>query len=187
MDQHDKKQEPIAEVEATKSPFDTFGVAIFLVVLVEIILLIGLNLYQKSRYESLTKELNSHKQTLASAEYASLNNQLEEVLAGQKILQTTLASKVKWSQFYHLLNGVTPKNVKINSIQLNANGSFRAEGQTPTLSTLAQLLVAWQKGTDAAPTPFSDAKLSTNGYVNDGGNRTVGFSVVGSIDLSRMK
>lgn len=188
MDHHDqKKQEDITGVEVTKNPFDTFGVAVFLVVVVEIVLLIGLNLYQKSRFESLSKQLSAHQTTLASAEFSTLNTQLEEVLAGQKLLQTTLASKVKWSEFYKLLNNVTPKNVKVNSIQVNVNGTFRIEGETPTMTTLAQLLVAWQKGTTAAPTPFASAKLNGNGFASDNGNRVVSFSISGTLNQARLK
>lgn len=187
MDRHDQKQETIASVEATKHPFDTFGVAIFLVVLVEIILLVGLNLYQKSRAQNLGRQLNEAKQTLATPEYAKLNNQLEEVLAGQQKLQTVLAGKAQWSKFYSLLNGVTPKNVKINSIQVSNSGTFRIEAETPTLSTLAHALVAWQNGTAAATTPFSSVKLNANGYASDRGSRIVTFSVSGTINLSRMK
>jgi hypothetical protein len=189
LDTHDKKPETekIAEVEVKRSPFDTFGVAIFLVVLVQIVILIGLNLYQKSRAASLSAQLNGHRTTLASPGYVELNTQLEEVLSGQRLLQETLAGKVKWSLFYHQLNAVTPKNVKVNSVQVGANGTFRLEGETPTLASLAQALVAWQKGTAAAPTPFANVKLNSNGYANDGNNRVVSFSVSGSLNIGGLK
>lgn len=183
----DKKQEDIAQVEATKSPFDTFGVAIFLVVLVEILLLVGLNLYQKSRSQTIGNKISESQKTLASPDYATLNTQLEEVLSGQKLLQTVLANKISWSRFYSMLNAVTPKNVKVNSVQLNANGTFRIEGETQTMSSLAQALVAWQKGSAAAPTPFADAKLSNNGFGTKDGNRIVSFSVSGSLNLGVLK
>ncbi len=182
-----KDQEEIAQVEATKSPFDTFGVAIFLVVLVEILLLVGLNLYQKSRSQTIGNKISENQKTLALPEYAGLNTQLEEVLAGQKLLQTVLASKVNWSQFYAMLNAVTPKNVKVNSVQLNTNGTFRLEGETQTMSSLAQALVAWQKGSTAAPTPFTAAKLSNNGFATKDGNRIVSFSITGSLNLGVLK
>lgn len=188
MDPQDhKKQEEIAAVEPHKSPFDTFGVAIFLVVLVEIVVLVGLNLYQKSRFQSLSEQLSAHQTTLASAEYATLNTQLEEVLAGQKLLQGVLADKLKWPQFYAQLNASTPKNVKINSVQIGASGAYRIDAQTPTMTSLAQTLVAWQKGSAAAPTPFESAKLSSNSFGTDGGNRVVNFTVSGTINLARLK
>ncbi|QQG49998.1 MAG: hypothetical protein HZB70_00205 [Candidatus Berkelbacteria bacterium] len=188
MAQNDQKnQEEIAQVEATKSPFDTFGVAIFLVVLVEILLLIGLNLYQKSRAQTIGNKISASQKTLASPEYTTLNTQLEEVLAGQKLLQTVLDSKVNWSQFYTMLNAVTPKNVKVNSIQLNVNGTFRLDGETQSMSSLAQALVVWQKGSTAAPTPFSSAKLSNNGFATKDGNRIVSFTISGSLNMGVLK
>lgn len=188
MDQQDrKKQEEIAAVEPQKSPFDTFGVAIFLVVLVQLVVMFGLNIYQKGRFEKLSEQLSAHQTTLASSEYSTLNTQLEEVLAGQSLLQSALADKVKWAQFYTLLNNVTPKNVRVTSAQISTNGSYRIDGQTPTMTTLAQLLVAWQKGTDTAPTPFSTVELASNAFGTDGGNRTVNFSITGTINLGRLQ
>jgi cytochrome c-type biogenesis protein CcmH/NrfG len=188
VDQQDrKKQEEIAAVEPHKSPFDTFGVAIFLVVVVQLVVMVGLNIYQKGRYQNLTDQLVAHQTTLASAENATLNTQLEEVLAGQTLLQSSLAEKVKWAQFYTLLNAVTPKNVRVTSAQVSTNGSYRIDGQTPTMTTLAQLLVAWQKGTEAAPTPFSTVELASNSFGTEGGNRTVNFSITGTINLGRLQ
>lgn len=188
MDQQDrKKQEEIAAVEPHKGLFDTFGVAIFLVVLVQLVVMIGLNVYQKSRYQNLSDQLSTHQTKLASAEYSTLNTQLEEVLAGQKVLETVLAEKVQWSKFYTLLNGVTPKNVRITSAQLGASGSIRIDGQTPTLTSLAQLLVAWQKGTSAAPTPFSSVELASNSFGTEGSNRVVTFSITGTVNVGSLR
>lgn len=188
MDRQDQnKQEDIATVEAAKNPFDTFGVAIFLVVLVEVVLLFGLNLYYKSRTESLSQKLNEHQATLASAEFSTLNTQLEEVLEGQELLKTALASRVKWSNFYSMLNAVTPKNVRINNIQVGNTGTFRADGETASLSSLAQAIVAWQEGSPSAPTPFSNVALSSNSFSNVDGRRVVIFSITGTADMGRLK
>lgn len=182
-----KNQEPISDLEVTKHPFDTFGVAVFLVVLVEIVLLVGLNLYQKSRAEALTKELNVHQNTIASADYATINTQLEEVLAGRQTLQSALAAKVRWAQFYNMVNAVTPKNVHVATLQVNNNGTFRAEGQTTSLSSLAQALVAWQKGSGQIATPFSTVTLNANGFTSDGGRRLVTFSISGNINMGAIR
>jgi hypothetical protein len=188
VDQQDrKKQEEIAEVEPVKGPFDTFGVAIFLVVLVQLVVMMGLNIYQKGRFQNLSDQLTAHQTTLASEQYGTLNTQLEEVLDGQQLLQTALAQKVNWAQFYTLLNASTPKNVRVTSVQIGQNGSVRIDGQTPTLTTLAQLLLAWQKGTTAAPTPFSSVELSSNSYATEGSGRVVGFTITGTINLGRLQ
>ncbi len=188
MDQQDrKKQEEIAAVEPHKSPFDTFGVAIFLVVLAQLIVIIGLNLYQKGRFTTMSDRLAQSQATLASPEYAGVNAQLDQVLAGQERLQKTLSTKVRWSQFYTLLNGVTPKNVRISALQLGEGGTFRADGQTPSMASLAQLLVAWQKGTETAPTPFSTVVLASNSIGAEGGDRAVNFSITGSVNLGRLQ
>lgn len=188
MDQQDrKKQEEIAAVEPHKSPFDTFGVAIFLVVVVQLLVMVGLNIYQKGRFQNLTDQLSAQQTKLSSAEYVTLNTQLEEVLAGQSLLASSLSEKVKWAQFYTLLNNVTPKNVRVTSAQISTNGSYRIDGQTPTMTTLAQLLVAWQKGTSTAPTPFSSVELASNSFGVEGGNRSVNFSITGSINIGRLQ
>lgn len=190
MDSQDRKKpehEEIAAVEPHKGPFDTFGVAIFLVVLVQLVVMVGLNIYQKGRYQNLSEQLSAHQTTLASPEYSTLNTQLEEVLAGQKVLESVLAEKVQWSKFYTLLNGITPKNVRITSAQLGAGGSFRIDGQTPTLTTLAQALVAWQKGTAAAPTPFASAELASNSFGTEGTARVVNFSITGTINMGSLQ
>ncbi len=188
MDRQDQTNQPdIAPVEAVKNPFDTFGVAIFLVVLVEVILLFGLNLYYKSRTQSLSQKLIEHQATLASAEFSTLNTQLEEVLEGQDLLKTALASRVQWSKFYLMFNAVTPKNVRINTMQVSDTGTFRADGETASLSSLAQAIVAWQKGSASAPTPFSKIILSSNSFSNIEGRRVVAFSISGTADLGRIK
>jgi len=188
LDQQDrKKQEEIAAVEPHKSPFDTFGVAIFLVVLVQLVVMVGLNIYQKGRYQNLSEQLAAHQTTLASDQYSTLNTQLEEVLAGQNALETALAGKVKWAQLYTLLNAVTPKNVRVTSMQMGASGNYRIDGNTPSMTTLAQLLVAWQKGTAAAPTPFASVELASNSFATEGGSRVVNFSITGTFNLGRLQ
>lgn len=188
MDSQDrKKQEEIAAVEPHKSPFDTFGVAIFLVVLVQLVVMVGLNIYQKGRFTNLSNQLSAHQTTLASAEYSTLNAQLEEVLAGQKTLESALAEKVNWGRFYGLLNSATPKNVRVTSLQVSTGGAIRIDGQTPTMSTLAHLLVAWQKGTDAAPTPFTTIELSGNSFGTEGGSRVVNFTMTGTVNVGGLK
>ena len=186
MDTHDKKhtdsgQAEIAAVKAGKPIIDTFGTVIFFVVVIEIILIFGLNLYQDSRIKSLSSRLTTQKQTLSTAENVTINTQINEVLDGADSLKTVLNGKVKWSKFYTLLNAVTPKNSRVTALNITESGTFNAEGVTTSLSDLAKVLVAWEKGTDSIQTPFANVVLNSNGYSEVDGNRIVTFSVSGSV------
>jgi len=186
LDTHDKRhvdseKAEIASVHSGKPIIDTFGTVIFFVVVVEILLVFGLNLYQTSRIESLNTKLSGLKQTIAQKENATLNTQINEVLDGSDNLRTVLESKVKWSKFYTLFNAVTPKNTRVVSLNITESGTFNAEGVTTSLSDLAKVLVAWDKGTDSISSPFTSVTLNSNGYTEEDGNRVVTFTVSGSI------
>lgn len=192
MDTQDRRhdQEPkedIASVEAGKPVIDSFGTLVFFVVVVEIVLVIFLNLYQKSRISTLTTKLQADKTALAAPENATLNTQVNEVLDGSDQLKNVLSSKTHWSKFYTYLNAVTPKSVKLSGLSISEAGTFRAEGTTSSLSTLAQLLVAWRDGTDSVPTPFSSLDLNSNGFSDNGGAHLVTFSISGQINTGILK
>lgn len=192
MDTQDRRhsaaaREDIASVAATKPVIDTFGVLIFFVIVVEIVLVLGLNLYQKSRIDSLTTKLQAAKTTLAAPENATLNTQVNEVLDGNDQLKTVLAQKVHWSKFYTLLGGVTPKNVKLTGLTIAETGSFRAEGSTDSLTSLAQLLVAWRQGTTDIATPFTGISLNSNGFSDQGDHRVVTFSISGQVNTGALQ
>lgn len=192
MDTHDRvaapaKQEEISTVDDVAKPLDSFGRVIFFVILVEALLMIGLNLYQKSRLTTLTKELQTKQAELNSEPYRLLNSQVEEVLTGNDQLKIVLASKVNWTKFYSQLNAVTPKNVRLSSISVSESGSFRADGETASLSSLAQALVVWRQGSESVTTPFSSIALNNNGYSSDGSARRVTFSITGQVDLAKLK
>lgn len=186
MDTHDRKQSDahsadIASVHSGRPVIDTFGIVIFFVVLVEIALIFGLNLYQQSRVTTLDKKLTQQKQVISSAENSAINRQIDEVLEGSVKLDQVLGSKVKWSTFYTLLNAVTPKNVRVTGLTITESGTFNAEGTTSSLNDLARLLVAWQSGTESIQTPFSDVTLNSNGYSESASGRIVTFTVSGNV------
>lgn len=180
------REEAIAAVEQVTQPLDTFGRIVFLVIILEIILVIGLNLYEKSRLNTITQDLATKQQTLASADYATLNNQVNDVIAGQEKLKVILSSKINWANFYSQLDAVTPKDVRFTSVSISQSGSFKASGETATLSSLAHALVAWQSGAGTAITPFSSIALNSDGYTADGANRRVTFAISGQINLSSL-
>lgn|GEM_PF-1458529 len=177
------KEEKISPLSSGRRVIDTFGNIIFFVIVIEIILLFGLNLYQKSRISALTKQLGEKQAQLNQPENRVINTQIEEVLEGQDALSRALKSKVKWANFYSQLNAVTPKNVRFTSVSLNDSGVFRGDGFTPTMSDLARALVAWQTGAESIATPFSSLELNNNGFITQGSQRLVSFSVSGQINL----
>lgn len=194
MDTHDKlhapaeaDKEPIATIDDVAKPLDTFGKIVFLIIIVEIVLMVGLNLYQKSRVATLTKSIEDRQTEIASPEFSALNKQVNDVLLGNEKLTKLLASKTDWTAFYKKLNSVTPKNVRLSTINVSESGTFKADGETATLSSLAVALVAWKQGTDTTPTPFSSVTLTSNGFTNDGAARRVTFSITGSVDLGRIQ
>ena len=197
MDSHDKQpvapapaedtQDRISSLEDASKTLNSFGVIIFFVVLVEIVLLFGLNLYQKSRFNTLSAELDTLRGTLNSAEFKTLNGQVEEVISGAEKLDMVLSAKVKWSNFYSQLNAITPKDVKLGTINIGSDGSFKAEGETASLTSLARALVAWNEGTVSVTSPFSAIKLNSNGFVAKDGGKRVSFTVSGQINLGRIR
>lgn len=146
-----------------------------------------LNLYQDSRIKTVAQELASHQQKLSQPENAKVNRQVEEVLAGSKRLETMLASKVNWGRFYVLLNGVTPKSVKVNSVALTSAGAAKVDAQTNSLPAVAQAIVSWRDGAADSRTPFSNVTLTGNSFAVVDGKRVVNFSVTGQADLSKLK
>lgn len=194
MDQQDRlitkeprEQDPIASVDDTGKPLDVFGKIIFIVVAIEIALIFGLNFYQTSKIEKLENDIQQAKTELNSTDYKTLNTQVEEVLTGSEKLSNVLASKLNWNGFYSKLNAVTPKNVKLSAINITGNGAFKADGETASLSSLAQLLVSWQNGTQSSVTPFTSVTLTSNGFTSGEGSRRVTFSISAQIDLSKVK
>lgn len=183
----EKNQEEISPLTSGRQSIDTFGYLIFFVVVIEIALIFGLNLYQKSRIETLNNELIQKKQLLSSEAYKTLNTQVDEVIEGRDTLKTVLNSKVKWASFYGMLNSVTPKDVSLVEISVSDSGAFSASGQTTSLSSLAKAIIAWQAGTATTPTPFSSVSLNSNGYFSKNGQRQVSFSVSGSINMGLIK
>jgi len=176
-------KDEVSPLQSGRRVIDSFGSVIFFVVVVEIIILAGLNLYQKKRVETLTSELAAKQAQLNSPENATLNRQIDEVIEGHDALSQVLNSKVAWSKFYGQLNTITPKNVRFTSVSVSDSGSFRADGVTTSLSDLGRAIVAWQVGTEAVKTPFTSLTLSSNGYVTSGEVRLVNFSVTGEINM----
>lgn len=180
------KQQAIAAVEEVTQPLDTFGRIVFLVIILEIALMVGLNLYEKSRYKTISNDLADKQQQLASADNATINSQVSDVLSGQAKLQLVLSNKLNWASFYTALNAVTPKDVRISSITISQSGVFKASGETGSLSSLARALTAWQKGVTTTPSPFSSVILNSDGYTSDGTNRRVSFSISGQVNLGSL-
>lgn len=180
-------QEEIASVSQPSYSIDNFGTIIFVVVVVEILIMIGLNFYQTSRIHSLTTQKNAVQTKLASANYATLNNEVNQVLSGNQQLQVILASKVKWSVFYNELNNVTPKTIQFTTFSIAQNGTFKADGKTDSLQTLAKALVAWQHGVGDVKTPFASVILSSDSLANGSGNRQVTFSISGQINTGSLR
>jgi hypothetical protein len=181
-------QEEITSVSQPTYSIDSFGTIIFVVVLVEIIILVGLNFYQKSRITSLTNQLAAKQTQLQGPNYATLNNEVNQVLSGSAQLQAVLASKVKWSTFYSDLNAVTPKTAQLTTLSIAGDGSFKADGKADSLATLAKALVAWQQGVGQLVTPFSSVTLASdtlNG--STGSSNQVSFSISGQINLGVLR
>lgn len=179
-------QERIEPLRATESALDHFGMIIFFVIVLEVAMLFGLNLYQDSRTKTLNTQLGEKKAQLASSDNVTINNQIEEVLSGADKLGTVLNTRVQWSNFYRQLDAVTPKNVKLTTFSLGDSGVFRADGFTPSLSTLATAMVAWTSGVTGHPTPFSSIILNSNGYTAHGAGRIVSFSVSGNVNIGAL-
>jgi hypothetical protein len=181
-------KEDIAAVTASTYTIDTFGTIIFFVVLAQIVLLVGLNLYQKSRISSTEKVLASKQTTLQTANYKTINDQVNQVLSGNTLLASALASKVDWGKFYSRLNAVTPKNVQLVTLSITDAGQFKADGKTASLDSLAKALVVWQQGSGTTPTPFSTVTLASNGFTTTtAGSRQVTFSISGQINLGALR
>jgi hypothetical protein len=168
--------------DASKT-LNSFGTTIFLVILVEIVLLFGLNLYQKSRFNSLTEQLTTLRATLSSPEYQTINTQVEDVILGNEKLKSVLASKARWSTFYKLLNGVTPKDVQLKTINVTADGTFKADGETRSMTSLAEAIVAWNNGVATVQSPLTFVKLNSNGFTNNDGQKRVTFTVSGQVNM----
>lgn len=180
------KQDPIASIESGASKFDSFGRVIFFIILVEAILIIGLNFYQKSRVNAYNTRLAELKTELNSPNYRALNNQVEQVIAGSDKLSQLLESKVKWGQFYNLLNQVTPKNVRVTSVSISEGGAVKIDGETTSLTSLAKTIVAWSNGTANITSPFSSITLASNGYAEDSDGRKVVFSASGQVNIGAL-
>lgn len=180
-------QDRIASLEDASKTLNGFGTIIFFVIVVEAILLLGLNLYQDSRFKTFSNQLTDLQVKLNSGEYSNLNSQVEEVISGNERLKLVLASKVKWSTFYSLFNSVTPKNVQVKSVAISNEGSFKADGETSSLTSLAEALVAWNGGVKTAQSPFTFIKLNSNGYVNSGGKKRVSFTISGQVNVGILR
>lgn len=181
-------KEDIAAVTASTYTIDTFGTIIFFVVLVQIVLLVGLNLYQKSRITSTEKTLAAKQATLQTASYKTINDEVNQVLSGNTLLAAALNSKVNWSKFYTELNAITPKNVQLTTLSITDAGQFKADGKTASLDSLAKALVVWQNGESPTVTPFSTVTLASNGFTTTTtGSRQVTFSISGQINLGALR
>lgn len=192
MDRHDRQpeaeaKEEIATVSATASPVNTYGIAIFFIIVVQAALVVGLNAYQRAQANKLDTQIADTRKTLASPENSLTNTQIDDILNGQQALQVAIANKIQWSKFYGQLNAITPKNVRLTNISINQNGTIKADGETASLTALAQALVAWQKGVGEVPTPFQSVTLSTNNFSLQGSNRIVVFSINGQINTGNFK
>lgn len=182
-----RAQEAIASLESGVSAFETFGRVIFFVVLVEVALVMGLNFYQKSRINTYTQRIDEITAEINTPDYATINNQVEQVLAGSEKLRVVLSSKVQWNKFYTQLNAVTPKDARITSVSITDGGAVKLDGETASLSSLAKLIVAWNKGTPSATSPFTNVTLASNGFAEQEGSRRVIFSVVGQINTGGLR
>ena len=190
IDQHDRKpvaQEAIATLSSGVNALDTFGVIIFFVVIVEIVLLIGLNIYEKSRIDSLTGTISKTQTELNSDADKTINNQIGDVVVGADKLKTALDAKVPWSKLFVMVNAVTPKDVVLHNFTVNDSGSFKADGETISLTSLAQAVVAWRDGTADIVTPFSSVTLGGNSYTNDATTRKVTFSISGQVNIEALR
>ena len=177
----------ISKVTTGVSALNSFGYIVFIVVVVEFALMIGMNLYQTSRIKQYNEKITATQATLATKEHSTINKQVDEIISGQTQLEAVLASKTKWSTFYTKLNAITPQNVRISTLTINEDGSIQASGETTTLSSLAKALVVWQNGVGDKKSPFSTVKLASNGYTTGDKARLVTFSITGTINLAEFK
>jgi len=170
-------QEKIRPLPSGKSAIDTFGLATFVIVVILFGGMFLFNLFQDKKIATAQKNIQAYQTKLASKDYDDLNTKVEAVLTGDKILSNVLSSKKRWSQFYVKLNQITPKNVKIDALSVDDKGTVKLDGQTTNLTTLAQAIVAFQKGSDQAPTPLQAVTLASHSYAQDGPNRVVKFTL----------
>ncbi len=181
------KQEHISPLTTGKSALDSFGIAIFFIIVVELVLLIGLNLYQASKIADLDKRQTSAKTKLATADYKTINTEIDGALAGDSLLKTALDSKVHWSGLFNQLNAVTPKDVKLSSVSISEDGSVHFDGQTTSMSSLAQALVSWQSGVPNHKTPLSDVILASNGFADANSKKVVTFSITAGVNQGSLQ
>lgn len=177
---------PIAPVSPVSRPLDTFGKIVFLIILLEAALMIGINMYENSRITTVSDSVAQKSKQLATNDYATINKQVDDVVAGQNKLQIVLANKLDWTLFYTNLNSITPKDTRITSISVSNTGAFKASGETASLTSLAKALVAWQSGVTGVTTPFSSVTLVNDGYSVTNGARKVTFSISGQVNLSKL-
>lgn len=185
--QHQADESKIASIESGFGTFGGYGIVVFIIILVQIGLMIGLNVMQKSRAENARKEIATYQTQLNQPGYKTINEQIDDVLAGSSQLNAVLDSRVKWSTFHALLNAVTPKNVKVTGVSLSESGTFKADGVTDSLTSLAQLVVAWRDGTTTTPTPLNSVTLASNGSAVEGNIRKVSFSISAAINMGMIK
>lgn len=174
--------ETISPVVQSGMALGSFGTVIFFVVLAQVILMIGLNVYQKSRLESIETEILAQQQVLSETANSNINTQITNVISGETKLAQALSSKVRWSNFYIKLNSVTPKNVRITTVSISETGAIKAEGETNSLSSLARAVVAWQSGTATVTSPFNSVSLSSNNLSSG----KVLFSITGQINTGAL-
>ena len=179
---------PIASVEDVNRPANTNGYLLLAVVIIMAITLYTLNVYEKSHISTLNTQISNDQKTLSSSKYQTLNSQVNDIISGQQYLNSTLDSRLNWSAFYSSLNGVTPTNVSLTDVSITNAGAFMASGQAANLTSLATALVAWNKGTQSAVTPFSSVTLNGESLTTtSNGNTVVSFSVTGKVNLGALK
>ena len=176
----------ISKVTTGPGVLNYFGYIVFIVVVLETALMFGMNLYEGSKIETTNQEISTQQNKLASADYKTINTQVNEVISGQALLKQTIDQKVKWANFYDRLNQITPKDVRFTSMTLNENGTFQANGETISPTSLAKMLVALQNGAEGITTPFSSIVLGSNGFSTGASGKVVTFSITGQIKAGEL-
>lgn len=191
MEQEQQKttrtQEAIASIESGISSFETFGRVIFFVVLVEALLIIGLNFYQQNRVSFYEEKVAAAQAEINSPDLSTINRQVGEVLSGSQKLTAALDNKIDWGKFYSQLNAVTPKDVRVTAVSITDGGAVKIDGETASLTSLAKVMTVWKSGTPSAPTPFTAVTLASNGYAEQEGARRVIFSITGQINTGGLR
>ena len=179
-----KKTETVDLEKETVTFISQFLIGATILVVLLILVSAGLLLAKKNSIKNLTIQIEQVDNQLKPL--ADLDKKLSAFSSALTNIDNALNQRTNWFAVFKELNNITPKDVVYTNFSVDENNQIKLDGNAPSLSSIARLIVALKQDKDKPENPnskFQNINLSSVS-VSEG---KFNFSLTLSLTASALK